>query len=74
MKPRPLPIEPTEEEIGHAAYFLWEAEGKPVGRDRDIWFAARERLRHRRLYPAPSRRRPRREPAHAAPPEAAAAR
>jgi len=73
MKPRQF-VEPTEAEIGQAAYFLWEAEGKPVGRDHDNWFAARERLRHRHLYPAPTRRHPRREPAHAAPPEAPAAR
>lgn len=42
-----LTLEPSEEEIQHAAYFLWEAEGKPVGRDLEIWLAARERLRHR---------------------------
>ena len=44
--PRCLPMEPTEEEISHEAFFLWEKEGRPAGRDRDIWFAARERLRH----------------------------
>lgn len=50
MKPR-LPrqtpgFEPTEQEIQHAAYFLWEQAGKPAGRDHEMWFAARERLRH----------------------------
>jgi hypothetical protein len=51
MKPHRLPIEPTEEEIRHEAFLLWEKEGRPPGRDREIWFAARERLRH--SAPAP---------------------
>lgn len=46
MKPRRLPHDPTEQEIQHAAYFLWEAEGRPAGRDLEIWLAARERLKH----------------------------
>ncbi len=45
-KPDRLPPEPTEEEIQHAAYFLWEQEGRPAGRDREIWLAARARLVH----------------------------
>lgn len=47
MKPRLIPPDPTEAEIQHAAYFLWEAEGCPVGRDVEIWFEAKERLKHR---------------------------
>ncbi len=47
MIPRPLTIEPSEEQIQHAAYYLWEAEGKPAGRDLEIWLTAKERLRHR---------------------------
>jgi len=47
--------DPTEGEIQHGAYFLWEELGRPTGRDLDIWLAARERLRHRPL--APARRR-----------------
>lgn len=38
---------PSETEIQHTAYFLWEAAGCPAGRDQEFWFAARERLRHR---------------------------
>ncbi len=40
------PHEPAEKEIQHAAYYLWEERGRPAGRDLEIWFAARERLRH----------------------------
>lgn len=39
--------EPTEREIQHAAYFLWEEAGRPEGHDLEIWFAAREILKHR---------------------------
>lgn len=45
MKPRLLTPEPTESEIQHAAYLLWLEEGRPAGRDLDIWLAAKERLR-----------------------------
>ncbi len=34
-------------DIQHAAYFLWEAAGRPEGRDQEFWFTAKERLRHR---------------------------
>lgn len=44
--------EPTEGEIQHGAYFLWEELDRPSGRDLDIWLAARERLRHRPTVPA----------------------
>lgn len=46
MKPRLLTIEPTEHEIQHAAFLLWEEQGRPVGRDLEIWLAAKERLKH----------------------------
>ncbi len=46
MKPNRQPLEPTEQEIQHAAYFLWEESGKPKGCDLDIWLAAKERLKH----------------------------
>lgn len=45
MKPKLLPFNPTETEIRRAAYFLWEAEGRPAGRDRELWLAARDRLK-----------------------------
>lgn len=56
--PTPAATEPSELEIQHAAYFLWEAAGRPAGRDQEFWFAARERLRHRshaRILPRPAR-------------------
>ncbi len=43
--------EPTQEEIQHAAYFLWLERGRPVGCDLDLWLEARERLRHRHVGP-----------------------
>lgn len=46
-RPAGAAAEPTEEEIQHGAYFLWEELGRPADRDLDIWLAARERLRHR---------------------------
>jgi hypothetical protein len=49
MNPRQHTIrlgEPAEKEIQNAAYFLWEEAGRPVGRDQEFWFTARERLRH----------------------------
>jgi hypothetical protein len=46
MKPHALPLEPTEAEISHAAYLLWEEHGRPVGRDLEFWLSAQERLRH----------------------------
>ncbi len=46
MKPITLPPEPTELEISHAAYLLWEENGRPVGRDLEFWLSAQERLRH----------------------------
>ncbi len=44
-------IEPTEKEIQHRAYFLWQAEGRPVGQDRELWQRAREALRCRPVRP-----------------------
>ena len=35
---------PSEEEIARAAYFLWEQEGRPHGRDQEHWRRAREQL------------------------------
>ena len=53
--PGPAPdgrrTEPTEEEIQHAAYFLWLERGRPVGTELETWMEARERLRHRHLGP-----------------------
>ena len=47
MRTRTDPFhEPTEEEIQHAAYFLWIEQGRPKDCELENWFAARERLRH----------------------------
>jgi len=35
---------PSEEEIARAAYFLWEQEGRPHGRDQEHWRRSREQL------------------------------
>ena len=40
------PHEPTEAEIQHAAYLLWIDEGRPEGRDREHWLAAKELMAH----------------------------
>lgn len=38
-----------EEAVRETAYFLWEADGRPEGREQDYWFMALERsLRERR--------------------------
>ena len=36
---------PAHEEIARAAYFLWEQEGRPHGRDKEFWRRAIELLR-----------------------------
>ena len=48
---------PAEAEIQHAAYLLWIEEGRPEGRDREHWFAAKEMLVHRRGRDAHTGRR-----------------
>jgi hypothetical protein len=39
----PVP-QPAEGDIRRTAYRLWEAAGRPPGRDLEFWFAARARL------------------------------
>lgn len=46
-------FELPESAIQHCAYFLWEEMGRPEGRDVEIWFAAKERLRHDPRYAHP---------------------
>jgi Protein of unknown function (DUF2934) len=36
--------ETTEEEIAACAYFIWEQEGKPIGRTLDHWLQAELQL------------------------------
>jgi hypothetical protein len=66
MKPRLLTPEPTDGEIRHEAFLLWERRGRPVGCDLDIWLEAKERLKHLaprkdrdRLRPKDTAHRPR---------------
>ena len=63
--------EPSETEIQHAAYYLWLENGKPEGRDRENWFAAKELLRHRH---APAVKAHRRQPLATVPPAVPAGR
>ena len=55
MKTRTHPSFPPfgirEEDIQKCAYFLWQEEGCPTGRDLDLWLAAKELLRHRTAVP-----------------------
>lgn len=37
--------EPPRDEIAAGALFLWEEEGRPQGRDLDLWLLAELRLR-----------------------------
>jgi hypothetical protein len=46
-KTAPVPREPTEAEIQHAAYILWIENGRPEGSDLEHWLVAKEMLRHR---------------------------
>ena len=49
--------EPSESEIQHAAFLLWEERGRPANRDLEIWLAAKERLKHSlHLHPADAQR------------------
>lgn len=61
-----MPFEPAESDIQKRAYFLWQEEGCPSGRDLEIWLAAKELVRHFPAHPPPDDegRRP------AAPPQA----
>lgn len=38
-----------EQAVRDTAYFLWEQDGRPAGREQEYWFRAMEQhLRHRR--------------------------
>lgn len=39
-------IQPTDEKIRTRAYYLWETDGKPAGRDWEYWLKAKEQLEH----------------------------
>ena len=54
-QPHLLPFEPAEHEIQKCAYFLWQEEGRPAGRDLNIWLTAKELVRHHVAGPQPDR-------------------
>jgi hypothetical protein len=37
---------PPDDQVALAAYYLWEREGRPGGRDREHWLAVRRQLRY----------------------------
>ena len=37
-----------EQSVRETAYFLWEQDGRPAGREQEYWFAALERCLRRR--------------------------
>ena len=41
-------VEPTREEVGLRAYFIWEREGKPQGREQQHWLQALAELKAER--------------------------
>ncbi len=48
--------QPSDDEIRTHAYFLWQADGCPPGRDWDYWLRAKEELCEQREKPAGSKR------------------
>ena len=36
--------QPTDEQIQTRAYYLWEADGRPHGRDQEYWHRAKKEL------------------------------
>lgn len=41
LPPEAIVAPPSQEDIARRAYQLWEAEGRPAGRDQAHWFEAR---------------------------------
>jgi len=62
-------LQPTSEQIAHAAYLMWEQEGRPHGRDMAHWLRAETQLKASAIRAAKELRRP----GQAALPEPAAA-
>lgn len=46
----------AEHEIRTRSYLLWEAEGRPQGRDMEFWFRAQAQLEVESRAPSPWRR------------------
>ena len=66
-QPPLLYFEPTEADIQKCAYLLWQEEGRPTGRDLDLWLAAKELVRHHVTGPRPDRTARRPDPGPGAP-------
>ena len=45
-----LTTDDDDEAIRLTAYFLWEQDGRPAGREQDYWLRARERHARQRAY------------------------
>lgn len=43
-----------EQSVRKAAYHLWEADGRPFGKEKDYWFRAIEKLMAERSHAQPS--------------------
>jgi hypothetical protein len=56
-----MPDGPDEEAIRLTAYFLWEQDGRPFGKEMDYWRQARERHARERTYDRMIRQAPPRE-------------
>jgi hypothetical protein len=42
----------SDKEIATCAYYLWESDGRPAGRDEEYWFKAKAQLAKRPVQPA----------------------
>jgi len=43
-RPEKPPNDPTDEEIAECAYFIWESEGHPIGKEEEHWRQAETQL------------------------------
>ena len=59
---------PRQEVVAARAYQLWEAAGRPSGRDQEFWLGAEERLQAEASSSAPPPPPIPETPAHAVPP------
>jgi hypothetical protein len=56
-----------EHRIRECASYLWEAEGRPAGRDNEFWHRASEQIIQDSIPAAPAKRKTRRTSAQATP-------
>ena len=48
-------FEPAEADIQKCAFFLWQEEGCPAGKDLELWLSAKELVRHHVATAKPAR-------------------